>query len=1137
MTNLQQVHSIGKIKYCSINICGLSHRSKLVLNKFVIDEQLDFMTVQETGTDSISKLELLNMSVICDTNTSANKGAAIYISNKHSITKLESISKLSKNLDSCWGLVVINNKRLIVGSIYVKLNYKEAIQEVIKMLNLAKQKQTELKASGVILTGDFNSRHQSWGDSINNYYGKMLAESLDNTSFSICTSQTPTFLCTNGSSHIDLNIISNNLADSIHSCRTDDEVELFSGAPTRGHLPLITELITRDRSQNTPVIEKLDISKMKWEDWTSTIEDEIEEKHEILNSTENPYTLWNQLNHIITKATDSYGSYKKSCQHSKPYWTDSLSVLSENLRTVRKRYIKRNTDRNLKALNEAREAFDTERKSACQDFLIEKAKKLNSAQSRQFWKDFNKIFKPKSVQKIDPLLNENQELLTDPKDMDNCLFSVFFEGKHLLNGDFDDVFYQEVNDLYEQVINEEPEDENTQNTQQLDGSITKEEVLKAMKCHGKSVDNTNFHPIMFKHLGDKAATMLVKLFNLCLSTQQWVWEGAEVIFLKKEGKDSYAKPGSYRPICITAYIGKLLESVIARRIEAMLIRRNLTDPEQEGFSAHKNAIRYLSRLHLGIEADKEKNLTVLCLFVDFEKAFDSVWKKGLILKLNKLGIQGKILHLIKNFLFTRKVALNINGLVGEMRLSSEYGLPQGSVLSPVLFKIFLMDFLTEFKQRLDISIFKFADDGTVKISADNSQSCVAAMNYVLECLHAWTRKWRMKVNCDKNKTEIICFHTAERNSNLIPESFKLGNKFIYKVAETKVLGLTIDENLSFIPHSEVILKSLHNRWNTLCKYSNRHWGFSQSVMLYLLKALFLSKLSYGGHIWITKDNIKDINKLWYHIIKSIVGAVLNIKQSVAEIILGIPPIHIQTTVNCIKHLLKLNNQQIQNDRYRDFLNYTYDEAAKSPSIIHKKYKDLFKFLNWKMMMYTEHFTSEDQNIVNNRLYGSFLNLSAKSCTYTKVMIKQYTDTVLWQSSISNQFQLDGYASAPVPNSDRLPIPQNTPRNHEVLLMSLFYKNNLLNHSLWNIDKVPSPLCSACFEEEETAAHVLFQCSAVDEELRSRVAHTYRLANHIEEGDAAPDSYIGLLNAIKNEQFLVSCLDIVKSLSLRETVEL
>ena len=174
-----QPNTSTKFKFSTINICGLSNRSKLVLNKFIEDENLDMLAVQETGSDIISNLELLNMSVICDTNKSANKGAALYISNKHSITKLESISKLSKNLDSCWGLVVVRNKRLIIGNIYVKLNYKAAIQEVMKMLTAAKQKQTELKASGIILTGDFNARHQSWGDSTNNYYGKNLAESLD----------------------------------------------------------------------------------------------------------------------------------------------------------------------------------------------------------------------------------------------------------------------------------------------------------------------------------------------------------------------------------------------------------------------------------------------------------------------------------------------------------------------------------------------------------------------------------------------------------------------------------------------------------------------------------------------------------------------------------------------------------------------------------------------------------------------------------------------------------------------------------------------------------------------------------------------------------------------------------------------
>ena len=132
---------------------------------------------------------------------------------------------------------------------------------------------------------------------------------------------------------------------------------------------------------------------------------------------------------------------------------------------------------------------------------------------------------------------------------------------------------------------------------------------------------------MFRHLGNKAISILQQLFNMCLRNHEWIWDGAEVIFLRKAGKDSYAKPGSYRPICITSYIGKLFESIIARRIEILLHRTQQTDPNQEGFSAGKNTIRYLNRLHLNIEADAEQQFTTLCLFIDFEKAFDSVWKK------------------------------------------------------------------------------------------------------------------------------------------------------------------------------------------------------------------------------------------------------------------------------------------------------------------------------------------------------------------------------------------------------------------------------------------------------------------------------------------------------------------------------
>jgi hypothetical protein len=230
----------------------------------------------------------------------------------------------------------------------------------------------------------------------------------------------------------------------------------------------------------------------------------------------------------------------------------------------------------------------------------------------------------------------------------------------------------------------------------------------------------------------------------------------------------------------------------------------------------------------------------------------------------------------------------------------------------------------------------------------------------------------LKVNCDKNKTEVIAFHTAEGNPDLIPKTFKLGNKDINRVAETKVLGLIIDEELTYIPHSEMVIKSLHERWSTVCTYSNKYWGFNHKVMLQLLRALFLSKLSYASHIWFTNQNSVKINQLWYHMLKSITGAVLNISQTVAELILGIPPILIQNKVHGIKHLLKINNKPVQNDIYKEFLGTTYNQETREPKMIHNKIKDVFNFLVWKLQYYPSHFSLEDKNIVNTKQFDQFI---------------------------------------------------------------------------------------------------------------------------------------------------------------------
>ena len=183
---------------------------------------------------------------------------------------------------------------------------------------------------------------------------------------------------------------------------------------------------------------------------------------------------------------------------------------------------------------------------------------------------------------------------------------------------------------------------------------------------------------MLRHLGVRAVELIRTLFNSCLSTGTWVWDTADVIFLKKVGKPDYANPGSYRPISITAYFGKVLEKIIASRLESFFKATGINDGYQEGFAKKRNTIRYLNHLNNDIREELKKKYTGNCLFIDFEKAFDRVWKQGLMKKLADVGVKSKVWKLINNFLFNRKVSLILNYHIGVIRACRDFGLTQGS---------------------------------------------------------------------------------------------------------------------------------------------------------------------------------------------------------------------------------------------------------------------------------------------------------------------------------------------------------------------------------------------------------------------------------------------------------------------------
>ena len=320
--------------------------------------------------------------------------------------------------------------------------------------------------------------------------------------------------------------------------------------------------------------------------------------------------------------------------------------------------------------------------------------------------------------------------------------------------------------------------------------------------------------------------------------------------------------------CISPHMYLLLcwktvrkDSTVYLRLDKYFASSGMVDMYQEGFTKNRNTIRYLNRLNLHIKSGKESGNTVIGLFLDFEKAFDSVWKKALMVKLFDHGVNGVFLGLVNTFLFSRKVSLKVNSFSGPSRKTGEYGLPQGSVLSPLLFKFYVSDLLSTLQlSNQSVNTLKFADDMTVVISDQKTKDCIEKFVLINQHIVAWCNKWRMVVNCASNKTEYVCFSKAKGDIDIVPSHMPFGHKEINRLDVTCVLGLYLDQNLNFIHHSDRVYSKLLYRWTSILKYGNNQWGLNQRVMRNLIKVLFLPTFDVWWHALVKSSNITSHQK-------------------------------------------------------------------------------------------------------------------------------------------------------------------------------------------------------------------------------------------------------------------------------------
>ena len=253
---------------------------------------------------------------------------------------------------------------------------------------------------------------------------------------------------------------------------------------------------------------------------------------------------------------------------------------------------------------------------------------------------------------------------------------------------------------------------------------------------------------------------------------------------------------NYRPISLLPIFDKIFERIIFKNLYNFLVQNNLITKNQSGFrpgdSCSNQLLSLTNEIHEAFHA--KGCLEVRSVFLDMSKAFDKVWHEGLLFKLKQNGVSGNLLSLMTNYLSGRKQRVVLNGMTSDWAPILS-GVPQGSVLGPLLFLIFVNDLEEGIKSKIKF----FADDTSLFSIVHDPEISAAELNHDLDLINKWATQWKMSFNPDPTKPAEEILFSVKRNSPRHPTLYFNGNE-VKRVSDHKHLGLTLDPKLKFITH-------------------------------------------------------------------------------------------------------------------------------------------------------------------------------------------------------------------------------------------------------------------------------------------------------------------------------------------------
>ena len=451
----------------------------------------------------------------------------------------------------------------------------------------------------------------------------------------------------------------------------------------------------------------------------------------------------------------------------------------------------------------------------------------NKKNPRKSWQVIKEIIGKKSQNESSHEFKINEDLVSDPRIISNQ-FNQFFTNvgpnlaSQIPNNNIDPTSY--INNNISVSLAMEPTD------------ITEvKNILNDIKTTSAGWDSISSR--VLKHNYDHIARPLTHITNLSISQGVVPKELKKTIvrpIFKKGDKREFT---NYRPISILPLFSKVVEKTMYKRIYGFLTTHNLLYDYQFGFRQKYSTNFALIHLIDKITEALKNNESIIGVFLDFSKAFDTIDHNILLAKLNKYGIRGIANKWIENYLFDRSQAVKYRNATSE-DLMIKCGVPQGSILGPLLFLIYINDLPNIIPQLFSIL---FADDTSVFISGKNIQDLTIRLNSQLKELVKWLECNRLSLNVAKTN-----FMLFSRKTHTETPHIEINGQKINKVNHLKFLGITIDDALNWKIHitntRQKIAKSI-GILSKCRKVLNNH------SLLQLYHAFISPYLSYGIELW------------------------------------------------------------------------------------------------------------------------------------------------------------------------------------------------------------------------------------------------------------------------------------------------